>query len=310
MILAILSLFILLDSGHKILQKYLSHRLPAAAITLGSFFICTVVALVYQYEQRHSISFPQNGLLIAAIASVNATAAWLYLRAVKINLTRATLLTPVITVISLLLAVIFLGEWRLLNPTELPGACRLVGIILGIAALGCFSINRNNDKITQKSNETSATINAAGAVFLWGVTNFLLKYFALKAIPTDQFLTAWYPGAWLASLLIFTATGRLRFPTTPSKKLSAPSPRLRHLILIGMLGCLTIANLGVTYYALTLAPAVIVLSIHDLIQMGGGTLIGILLYSERQHFRRQDSWGIISGIGATMLFTAATIMSR
>ncbi len=302
-----LGLLITVEAAHQYIQKYLANRLPAVSITLGAFGTAAILAVGYHLAVRKEMVFSENSLLIASVAGINALGAWFFLKAIRINLTRSVLTRPLIAVLGIVLIAIFLGEWSLLNPTTANGMLRIAGIIMAFAALTCFATSGPQTTPAGQAQADGAWAYYAGsAVVIWGVVNFLLKFFSLKAIPTDIFLASWYPAAFAATVLIRLISAWFSKQNKKAPQVIGASPlRKTTYLILPILGCTTVTTLGLTYWALSLGPGVIVLSVHDVLTVLSGVVLGLLVFGERKNFYRRDWLGALCTGGTVIIFSLA-----
>lgn len=285
MLILIIFGILLTNLGHQYLQKYLSDRVDPHRITLWMFGVSLGVAICFQLIRRGGIDFPSAGIPIALTAAVNGVAAWLFIKAVQINMTKSTLLLPISTLLSVFLIAVFLGEWRLLDPRSASGVLLLLGGICAGATVWLFQGKPTRQSALNNDAQNKKWLFAIlGAVLLWGLVNMLLKFFASTELPADIFLVPWYGGALISQIILWAV---IKAPIQTKKS----EPKIALLTF----GLLTIGSLALSYYALAQNPGILMLSAEEMVKLGGGVVIGLFVFNESKALKKREWLGLLFG---------------
>jgi drug/metabolite transporter (DMT)-like permease len=121
-------------------------------------------------------------------------------------------------------------------------------------------------------------------VVIFGITNFMLKYFALSEISRLTFFSLWYSGAFIGTLPL------LLLERSEHRKLFQRKIWKVPFASIGIFGAM-----ATIYWALQLAPAGVVLPINQF----GAPLVAILsgwwVFKERKGLTRLELAGFALG---------------
>jgi hypothetical protein len=298
---------------HNFVQKYLANTIASIRIALWMFGVAATSAVLVHVVLYQTLIFHDLALRIAAMAALNSLAAWMFIAAIRRSMTKTTLTVPLVTSISVFLVVFFLGESSLLDPRTFSGFMLLTGTVLCIFAMILFGASSKTPSressvqtLTPKERMTWLLL-VSGATLCWGIINSLLKYVAIKDVAVDQFLLPWYMGAFVTIAMLSALHRQTSQPilvTGAAHNYHLPS-RLLYPALI-LLGLLTIGSLGSVFWALTLGPGVIALTINDIGRVTGGTLLGLLYFKEKDSMRHQDWAGLaIGAVGVVLIISSS-----
>lgn len=171
--------------------------LPSRARRLSlQFMFCAIFSFAFA-AMSGGLAFNKYWLIIAGIGVVNCLAAYCQWRAVDINLSKTALFTQADDIITVSLGYIILGEAKYLNSTLAMG----VALCFITSTAIVMSKYKTADK---KGGNVNAKLIGWIAVYsvIWGVAVFTMRYFALNGVSFSTFLTAWYSGSYIGSLLI------------------------------------------------------------------------------------------------------------
>lgn len=186
------------DIISKILIKKIT-GLPSRTRRLcWQFFFAMLYSYILAYFMGN-LSLCHAWLIIAIIGVFNSYGAYCQWRAIDISLSKKSLFTQGDDLITMLLGYIILGETKILN----------LGIIGGIiVCLGAAGAIIWLDRKTESYKNMALLGWVAGFSIIWGVAVFSKRFFTLKDVSFATFLTAWYSGAWVGSLLILALAGK------------------------------------------------------------------------------------------------------
>lgn len=282
-------------------QKTLVTRMNPARIIAVNFaivFAMVAVGTIFSHGMPGAGSFD---IRIGALAAINVFAAYLYLIAIRANVTKSVLLSPLSLVVSTLIGVMLFDEWHLLHPATRGGIIRIIGIIAAIAALAMFG-QKNNTALSPHAHR-SWTIAAAGAMIIWGMVNALIKAFAVDNVPEHIFLFSWYASACAAALLLF-AIYRYAF----RQEFKAPEKNPTNTLFLFLLAFLTVGSMWFFFLVAKDAPSVFLFPVHDVMKYGGSAAIGLFLFGERHRLSRREWLGVLSGTLAIAAFIIVPLL--
>jgi hypothetical protein len=272
-------------------QKHLAAFTSPAAILGVNFPLALFLASVgvFLFGDREAMVIHP---VVLAIGAVNVIAAYLYLHAIRHELAKTTVLAPVMLLTSVLFSAIFLGEWSLLDPRQLPGLLRLAGAVCAAVALALLQAKGTPKKNTTTSSWFSAALLS---MVIWGVTNFLIKLFTVAAMPAEAFILSWYTGTAIAAVFLFSYRVRLR-------DVAGHFPSFLLLALV------TVGSMALFYAVAARAPGVLLFPAHDVLKHGGTLFVGLFLFSERKKINSQEWAGMGIGVLALFSFIAASAL--
>jgi len=204
--------------------------------------------------------------------------------AIDISLSKTSLFTWIDDVIVVNLALWGLGEFGIVDRTM------GVGIALSLAALVFFAIH---DALRKKTSSRKVGLALyvwiAAYSLVWGLAPVFMRHFAVEGLPLISFLQPWYWGAFGAACVIFALRRRKHASSAQSL------PLARDALLAGGAGVGIVASLALAYWALQLAPLVVVQPIFLVSEMIFPALIGLFGFSEGKTFTRFE-W-LYFGVG-------------
>ncbi|MEK7531876.1 MAG: hypothetical protein AAB545_03055 [Patescibacteria group bacterium] len=218
------------------------------------------------------LSFDTNLLITVGVGFINGFGAYCQWRAIELSLSKTSLFTPGDDLIGMTLAYYFLDEGRLLNtPITL-------GIMFSFTAVALFSYGdyRQKTKETSTNGAHPLALYAwiAGYSVIWGVAIFCTRLMALEQVAPSTFIAGWYFGALLAAIIIIRMKWR--------KERSVISRR--DVTLSVGLGCVILTALGLNYWALILAPLLVVQPIFLVSEIVFPVLIGLIGFGEKKDY--------------------------
>lgn len=224
--------------------------------------------------------------LVSSVAFIVAVAVWFFNRAVKIGLTQSILILPLTAIVSVVLSVIFLGEFYLLNPASLNGIISILGVLGILAASVCFAGVSGGIALERRQWMRLIFLY----ILISGSTGFLIKYFAMENVSIGDYLISWYLGASMS-------------PFLPSFLEKSWQLKIKHTQILSyiLLSVTVIGAMWAYYLALTLAPATIVLPVHSFLFTIGTVLVGLFVFHEKEKFTKMDWAGLVVGFVGVFL---------
>ncbi|MFH1841386.1 MAG: DMT family transporter [Candidatus Nealsonbacteria bacterium] len=285
-----LGLYFLFFVFNQIIMKKISKSAPLAKATALRFLIAGVLIWAFAAITKE-IHFSTFFLLIVAAGAINAFGAFCNWNAIKYSVSKTGLFSPMQDVIAVSLAVIFLDEMSAYNNTLL-----IPGVIL--IFLAAFILKgRSNEK---GNPGLKWLLFVLAAMFIWGITTFLLKVFSFTVAKT-VFLTYWYLGSLTGSLPILWLTRKEKRKLFPTGLKNIPNytkgiPLTAICILLAMLG---------QYWTLQLAPASVALPIRSFGIILLPILVGWWIFKETKKLTKFQKLGFVPGvIGASLIIVS------
>ncbi len=270
--------------AQAIIKKLTGKHSRAKRIAL-QFFICTLFALVYARGQSQPILTPATPFILI-VGFANGIAAYCQWTAMHYSMSKNAVFTVWDDVIALSLGFIVLGERTFLNPSI------IIGIILSLSAAALFGKSeyarwKTAHKEEQAKDDVQRVANAKSAIVffsclitysvIWGGAAFSMRYYALREIGAGTFMASWYIGA-LMSMLLIQSLERLRRDAHATPPLTSGD-----ILGVGVLSVFIVASLGLEYWALQLAPLVVIQPIFLVAELIIPALLGLYLFKERRY---------------------------
>jgi len=217
---------------------------------------------------------------ISAVGFINAFGNYFQWQASNLSLSRTSLFLPLMEVVTILLAVIFLQEAVLWN------AKLVLGATLCFLAIFLFRW-QPSDKILK--NKWFLFI--IGMVLILGIAGFLLKVFSFT-VSSETFLVAWYVGALIGSL-----------PILGLEKQNPLKADAKTLLTVLPVSIAILGSLFALYWTYQLGgPVSLVLPIRGLAITIIPILVGWFVFKERKGFTKTEWLAFSLGIaGAVMV---------
>lgn len=285
-------------------QKYLSHTIKPIFLTVVMFAVAEVTALVLHFYTWHTIVLHKFGWIIMGMGAMNAVAAWFFIHGVRIHLSKTSIVSPLTTLVSMLMSIIFLKEWRLIDPRTIGGLMLGVGSTLGVIAMMLFGTDSANDR-AEKKDQKKWLLFVATAILIWGFINFMIKMLTIKEVPMTIFLLYWYTGA-LASILFIVCM--LTIFQRGAREPMATQKNTAPLWMYVALGLLTFTSLGSFYWLISLGPGILIFPAHDVLTIGGSVVMGLWVFKEKERMRKRDWIGISIGALGILLLLGSSIL--
>ena len=269
-------------------------RTQAERITLQFFFaICLAIVGVVFFG---NLTITPTMYPIAVVGFIIPIGVFFQWRALAISPSRTALFMALIGVVAMMLAGTILQEWKEINPQRLVG---IVVILIGITFFMRADRNRSNG--AEKSFGLSFYLSAAVFTAIFGGATFLMRHWAVAEVTPDQFLTAWYSGAFIGSLMILIPVSRSRL--FKRQQVSSES-RWGKIPMVFAVAVAIFLSLRFQFQSFELSPLLFVLPVYQVGDMVGPVVIGLFLLSERKDYSPQH-WRalVVSIVGAlTIIF--------
>ncbi len=223
-------------------------------------------------------------LIISAIGVINSFGAYCQWRAFDISLSKTGIFTQGDDVIAITLGYLFLNETKYLNEKL------AVGIIICLLAATALLSQR------QKANKNVALLGwVAGYSLIWGMAIFFMRYFALQQVDLANFMTAWYCGSFIGSLIIFCFT-RLAAKNEAGEKLSGKSIGGVFLLALAIWASQLLAYMSYRLAPLTVAQPVYLVSEAILY-----IFLGLYYFKEIRQLTKIDKIAFAGGIAGIII---------
>lgn len=274
-------LAIIVSVGAAVLAQYCNKKLveaePVEEILTKVFFGCAFLGwIVVSISSQFNFNF-----YVAAIGLVGFLAMWLFTNSIKIGLAQSILLVPATSIVAVLLTSIFLSEWRFFDPRSLPGLLLVSGSVSILGSIIFFTTGRRRELTIRLRWAALAGLY----VLTSGLVSFLIKYFAVQQVSPTNFLVSWYTGAALGSLLPFLVKSKRRI------KIARDKLFFHSLFILSTFGAM-----AASFWALTIAPAAVVLPLHSFLFVAGTIIVALWIFGEGKRFDRREKTGLIIGI--------------
>lgn len=280
-----IALYITIGTTARGIQKSAADNLPIAKASSLQFFFAGVLALLYAFTVE-DLELKRELIPVAGMGFVVSIAVYAQWRATAVSLSKTSIFTPLSGVITAILALSFLKESSLFQNTPL-----LVG---GVATLITAAIllsrtqNGGDGKI-----DAGWIVAVSTMIFIFGFVQFGMKWFANENISSATFLSYWYPGAFLGSLVIVS----LR------RHEAGTLFQARHVWKVPIISLAIVASLSAQYWAYQLAPASFVAPVLTFGLATLPVLVGLWGFGERKKIGRIHVFGFLIGVIGVIALT-------
>src|SRR3989344_4166531 len=221
---------------------------------VAAFIIATVLALALGQYDVSTMT-----LAVSAMAFVNCFGAYCQWRAIDISLSRNALFTIWDDIIPMILALIFLGE------TKILGVPVVVGLALSFLAIALLSYSERVKRELERAKSLGEGKRR-------------------PSMPAVTFVSSWYRGSIVAALLMLvvgTAINR------KNEYLAGPVGK-GNAAVGGTMGLLGVGNMLLAFWATSLAPILATQPIGLLSEIVIPSIIGLKLFREHKTMIRLD----------------------
>lgn len=240
------------------------------------YLICAVLAITYAVLTG-KVEMNSGLILVGAAGSINAFGSYFHWQASGLSLSKTVFFFPLMEVVTIALAILFLGEAVLWNNQLILGA------ILCFTAIWLFRLPKksNSDKEILSRKWLSVTVLM---ILIFGIAGFLVKLFSLQ-IPSETFLMGWYLGALVGALPILMLEKQNPFPVSKETILTVLP------VSITIVG----AMLAIYWTYQLNGPVSMVLPIRGLAITAIPALLGLFIFKERKELSRREWLGFAIG---------------
>lgn len=273
------------------IRGFLEKKLVAKVDPFLTFFyivlwstLAFVLFYIFQYQSLPAV-YPEM-MLLGVLFSISYGS---YLMAVKINLSLSAVFASFYFVIPLLLAVIYLGEWQIFNPSTGSGQKIIFGVFLIFISMWLIfsdSTRKNNkDENLNKKWLFFSLVN----LILAGVGTFWGKTFIANHGPLETLISQSYGG--LPVLFILNIFRGKKFQIGRS-----------NMILTILGGLVAACNVLLFYIAFKSGPITVILPVQTLVLTITIALVGLFVFKEAQNMTRKKIMGMVLGtVGVILL---------
>lgn len=278
-----LILLIAINTCSIVLTKVAADMLPKRSVGIFyQYLFCAILAIAYA-ALIGKVEMNSGLILVGAVGFINAFGSYLQWQASGLSLSKTVLFFPLMEVVTIALAIVFLGEAVLWNNQLIFGA------ILCFAAMWLFRLpkSKGDDKEILSGKWLSSTVLM---VLIFGLAGFLVKLFSFQ-IPMETFLVGWYAGALVGTIPILALEKQNPFPVS----------RKTMLIVIPV-SIAIIGALFALYWTYQLGgPVAMVLPVRGLAITAIPALLGLLFFKERKELSGREWLGFAIGVIGVVL---------
>lgn len=278
-----LVLLIAINTVSIVLTKVAADNLPKRSVGIFyQYLFCAALAIAYA-ALIGKAEVNSTLILVGTVGLINAFGNYLQWQASGLSLSKTVLFFPLMEVVTIALAITFLGEYALFSSKLILGA------ILCFAAMWLFRLSNGENK-TKETLSRKWLFSTLLMVIIFGVAGFLVKLFSFR-IPTETFLMGWYVGALIGAIPILALEKQSPFPV--SKKT---------ILIVLPVSIAIIGALLALYWTYQLGgPVAMVLPIRGLAIAVIPALLGLSFFKERKGLSRREWFGFFIGIVGIIL---------
>lgn len=275
---------VFLHGARTVFNKKLTQVLSPVQANFWSFVVAVPIALLLHLILGLEFTFGQGIYGFLFIGAFIGIAMWALFEALAINVHRTSLLMSFNVVVTIVLAVIFLGEWQYLNPQTSQGIKTLLGIVLaGASLMLLYRADKRHGNMTLRW-----LVLTLVSLTLIGFNGFLAKFLLASIHPVTALLYQLIGSTLTAGLL-----GMYH------KKIALPA--VSTIKFIFGRSVLLVLVLYVSYQTLQIVPATIVTPTREIGWVLVDVLIGLYIFHEHKQLTRLSFLGILVGIGGGVL---------
>lgn len=278
-----LGLLLVVNTCNIVLTKVAADRLPKRSIGIFyQYLFCAIIAILYVFLTGEFEISPAI-FWIGAVGLINAFGNYCQWQASSLSLSRTVLFFPLMEVVAIVLAVIFLGEVILWNPQLILGA--------GLCFLAMYLFRLPKSRNQEEENPGRKWLFfTLGIVLIFGIAGFLVKYFSFT-ISRGTFLMSWYVGAFLGS-----------FPLLRLEKQNPIRISREKILMVLPVSIAILGALFALYWTYQLGgPVSLVLPIRGMFITIIPALVGLYLFKEKKGLSKREWLGFLAGIAGAIL---------
>lgn len=278
-----LLLLIVINTFSIVLTKVAADKLPKRSVGIFyQYLFCAALAIAYA-ALTGKVEMNSVLILVGAVGLINAFGNYLQWQASGLSLSKTVLFFPLMEVVTITLAITFLGEFALWN-NQL-----ILGTILCFVAMWLFRLPRNEGK-NKEALGGKWLISTVLMVLIFGLAGFLVKLFSFQ-IPTETFLMGWYVGSLIGAVPILALEKQSPFPV--SRKTILTVLPVSFAILGALFALYWTYQLG--------GPVAMVLPIRGLAITAIPAILGLYVFKEKRGLSRREWLGFAIGIVGVLL---------
>lgn len=278
-----LLLLVVINVASVVLTKIAADKIPDRSVGIFyQYLFCAALAIAY-VALTGKVEMNSGLIAVGLSGLVSALGSYLQWQASGLSLSKTALFFPLMEVVTIVLAIAFLGEAVLWNNQLIFGA------ILCFAAMWLFRLpkNKGDEKETLSGKWLSATVLM---VLIFGVAGFLIKVFSSQ-VSTETFLLGWYVGGLIATL-----------PVLAIEKQNPLIVSRRTILTVLPLSLTIIGALFAIFWTYQLGgPVAMVLPIRGMAITAIPALLGLIVFKERKELSGREWLGFAIGIIGVIL---------
>lgn len=281
---------VLCTAGASLCFKVIADRMPKFMALLFMYLFSAVFVFVFWLMfDRTAITvrdFIVVGLVLAFLNYLSVQCQW---SAYKINMSRASLMMPLKSILAVSLLAVFLGEHNYF------AGLAATGFFFHLVAIWLFGLGSQSKESERISNYKKWLFFTIAMVSLTALIQFLMKILS-SSVPTTSFLLIWY-----ASIFVYFS---LSFHLWKDKKRETSEKGF--FVFVPLTSFFTVANLASLYWAFQVSPGIAVVSFSALSETFVPAVIGWVVFKEARNISRIELIGLGLGIIAALMI----ILSR
>ena len=274
-----------------ILIAYCIHRYLVKRVTQQSwdqkffskYFLCALMAVALTISLGQ---FTINWLTLSifGLGFVNGWGAWCQWKSIAINQSRTAICSVFDDVIAMSLSYVFFNEAQYLSYIGVAG---IVLVAYSAIMIGVDDYCRQEQTNQPKKLPLSFYGYVLFYSVVWGVANFLIKWYGLeKNVPEGTFLAHWYCGAFLAAAIIVLINSK-KSGVGVKKELFACF-KMENLWWGGLIALCIGTCLYIEYQLYQISPMIIVAPIFMGAEAVLPALIGLYIFREIKELELRD----------------------
>jgi uncharacterized membrane protein len=228
------------------------------------------------FNREFPVIYPEM-LLLGILFTVSFGA---YLKAARISLTQSVVFGSYYLVITLFLAAIFLGEWKLFDIQNISGIKNILGAVMAFISIYLLMTSGSKkEKMLEKNWIKYISLN----IILTGFGTFWSKAFLVNHLPIETLFSQ-----YLGGMPIQVIYNKIKL-----KKLSVDFTYYPAIILCSLM---EVVGLSLYYVAFKEGPAMIILPVQTIMITIFTSLSGLIFFKEAHMFKKEKIWGLVIGI--------------
>ncbi|MAF43251.1 MAG: hypothetical protein CMI54_03650 [Parcubacteria group bacterium] len=279
---------IIVNTLSIVLTKAAADKLPKRSV--GVFYqyaLCAIIASFYAVFVG-GLDFSTLIILVMIIGAINAFGNYFQWQASHISLSKTSLFFPVMDIMTINLAIIFLAEGNIWN-LQL-----VLGVLISFSAIYLFRFSSIKKDGTKETLNKNWFIYLTAMITIFGSAAFLVKVFSLT-ISSGTFLAGWYIGAFFGSIGLLALTRE-----NPKNDFSKMTFLTVLPVSTTILGTLLLMFLTYQFGG----PVSIVLPFRMSFSAFTPALIGLFIFKERKTLSWKEKLAMALGvIGAALIIS-------